>query len=99
MKKEITKMSVVNQKEIDGKAVFEFAESRVCFKTDFGYTAKFHYKVVWEEGKFIPKMITKWLVHFDQEGDEWSRNVKTLRKGTQYWENLIWSFHKARKEV
>jgi len=49
MKKQITKMSVVSQKEIDGKAVFEFAESRVCFNTDFGYTAKFHYKVVWED--------------------------------------------------
>ena len=97
MKKEITEMEVTNKLNMDNFAKYDF---KVAKPTKFkGENAVFHYKVTWDFGysRFVPKFVDQYVEITLQSGKVIPLSRVQMKRDTKKFNNLVWSFHKARQ--
>tara|TARA_R100001440_G_C2435773_1_gene105249 strand:+ start:169 stop:465 length:297 start_codon:yes stop_codon:yes gene_type:complete len=96
MEKQITEMEVTNKLNMDNFAKYDF---KVAKPTKFkGENAVFHYKVTWvfDYSRFVPKFVDQYAEITLESGKvAWTR--VHMKRDTKKFNNLVWSFHKARK--
>ena len=97
MEKQITEMEVTNKLNMDNFAKYDF---KVAKPTKFkGEYAVVYYKVTWDFGysRFVPKFVDQYVEITLQSGKVMPLLRVDMKRDTKKFNNLVWSFHKARK--
>ena len=97
MKKQITEMQVTNKLNMDDFSKYDF---KVAKPTKFkGENAVFHYKVTWDfsYSRFVPKFVDQYVEITLESGKVMPLSRVDMERDTKKFNNLVWSFHKARK--
>tara|TARA_A100001035_G_C27700399_1_gene462183 strand:+ start:374 stop:712 length:339 start_codon:yes stop_codon:yes gene_type:complete len=97
MEKEITEFEVTNEKQCDTFAQLEVRETKPTkYK---GEVATFCYKVRWifSYSRFVPKFVDKYAEVTLKDGRVMPLIRVQLKRDTKKFNDLVWSFHKARQ--